>query len=61
MLEIPYGEELMPVFGNCANLCFFLRWLFKMPDAELVFLCFTCEKEAIILLTIVIKKIFKVY
>jgi hypothetical protein len=55
MLEIPYGEELMPVFGNCANLCFFLRWLFKMPDAELVFLCFTCEKEAIILLTIVIK------
>jgi len=50
----------MAVFWNCANLCFFLRWLLKMPDAESVFLCFTCEKEAIILLAIVIKKVFEV-
>lgn len=61
MLEIPNREEFMPLFGNRTKLCFFLRGLLKLPDAESVFLCFTCYKEAIILLAIVVEKVFEVY
>ena len=61
MLEIPNGEELMALFRKCTVLCFFLRGLLKLPEAESVFLCLTCKKEAIVLLAIVVEKVFEVY
>jgi hypothetical protein len=61
MLEIPNREEFMPLFRNRTKLCFFLRGLLKLPNAESVFLCFTCYKESIILLAIVVEKVFEVY